>query len=481
MKFGPIRSPLALAFIGSLLLSLAAVAMNRGVLNRDGMLYVDVARIFMESGFSAAAQTFPWPFLSILIAFVSQGTGLGPETAGHVLNAIFLAGTCALLVACSMRLYPGAGWMVALTVLALPGLNDYRDQIIREYGYWFFVVLSLWLSLRWADAPDWRTGLWIQLAIIVAALFRTEALVFLPALLLWQLREAPARERRRRIAMLGLLPLLAALAMLLLLTSGNLPARLAVDLSRISPQRFSAVAGEIALALPPAARENAGTILFFGSLAIIPVKFVKMSGLFLVPLIYALRVLPGTHWRLFGWAFAAQLAVLAVFVTDMHFLAGRYVVALLLLAAPLIGCGFHALLQRYSRWKLPAVIILVLLATANAVSLSPTKQHFVAAGHWLAANAEDSPRTYNESARAAYYAGWRYRAVTATEATREALKQSIQRGEFDLVILEVPHQDVTFPDWLAGAGLREIERFAQTNGDMVVIAVPGTSSFPSSQ
>lgn len=481
-------SPAGVAFVASLLLSLLAITTN-GLLNRDGMLYVDAARLFQQGGWAAAQDVFAWPFLSVLVALFSQFTGLGLETAGYALNVLFMAGACALLVACAARLFPEAVWPTLLALLAIPGLNDYRDEFLREYGCWFFVMLAFWLALRWADAPRWPSALFIHAALGVAALFRPEALALLPALILWQAVEAPSHERWRRLAMIGALPLLAGVALLVAHATGALSGRLASDLGRFSPERFMAKAQLIGQALPEFARDEATTILLFGSLAIIPLKFVKMMGVFCIPFFYPFLRAGGfgdtlRRARLFTWAFIAHLLVLMVFVTDLHFLAGRYVAALLLFAVPFAGYGLWRLFDRFPRWKLPVVVVAVLLAFSNAVTLAPGKHHFVAAGEWLAQNATDSPRVYVESARSAYYAGWRF-SGRPDPAARSRLAGPLKAGSYDLVVLEVSRKEEDIAGWLDEVGLREIVRFTHPNRDAVVIAAPvavqeGAASTPRS-
>ena len=92
------------------------------------------------------------------------------------------------------------------------------------------------------------------------------------------------------------------------------------------------------------------------------------------------------------------------------------------------------------------------------------------AGAWLATNATESPRVHNESARAAYYAGWRYTARPMDE--RAELPENLKRRDVDLVILEISRKESDISAWLASAGLVEIKRFSHPNGDAVVVAQP---------
>ena len=162
-------TPVQAAFFGSLLLSLAAILTNPTI-NRDGILYVEAARDFLQGGFEATLQIGRLAFFPILMALVSKLTGIGLEKTGHLLNALFMAGACALLVASAQRQLPEAIWSICLVVLALPGLNHYRDELIREYGCWFFMMLSFWLALRWAENPGWGGALIVQLALVILSL-----------------------------------------------------------------------------------------------------------------------------------------------------------------------------------------------------------------------------------------------------------------------------------------------------------------------
>lgn len=462
------------AFFGSLLLSLIAV--QQGTLNRDGMLYVDTARAFLEGGFNTAHNAFHWPFLPILMAMVSQVTGLGLEGSGHLLNGLFMAGACALLVACAARMLPEAIWYICLVLLALPGFNAYRSELLREYGCWFFVMLSFWLALRWSDAPRWPLALAIHLSLVAAALFRPEALAFFPALILWQLFAAPSDERWRRFLMIGGLPLLGLATLLALYVSAksNL-GLLAQDLGRFSQKRFDAKALAMAPAFIEYARDQARTILFFGSLAILPLKFLGKMGVFILPLLYSfsaqpLRTLLGRN-SLFAWAFLAHVLVLCIFVLDSQYLSGRHTGLLLAFAAPLTGYGLWLLMQRFPAWKIPMVLLAMLVMVGNVVSLAPAKHQYVEAGGWLARNATDSPRVYLESPRAAHYAGWRFKLRPSPE-NRARLASGLAQGKYDLVVLEVSRKEPAIEPVLAGLKLRKIASFVHPNGDAVIIAMP---------
>lgn len=467
-------TPVSTVFFGSILLSL--IALQKGVLNRDGMLYVDTARVFIDQGFDAALEVFQWPFMSILMAILSQLSGLDIETTGHLLNILFMAGTCALLVACGGRLFPEACWPICLVVLSVPAFNEYRDELLREYGAWFFLMLAVWLSLRWQETPNWRAALAIQIAVIVAALFRPEALAYLAAIAFWRLFAVPGREGWRQFTMLLWLAVCGAAIVVALYLYGTIPVeRLMVELRRFELEGFHLKSSALASALIVHAKEMAPTILVIGSLGLIPLKFLMKLGLFAVPLVYAfIQHRPDSlisRTGIFVWLFAMHCVMLTIFVLDMQFLAGRYVAPLIMFSSPVIGYGLARMMMRFPGWRWIMVTVALLIMAGNVISSGAGKYHYVEAGNWLASNVTDSARVYVESGRAAYYAGWRY-ATNRSPMDRSQLRDAMREGKYDLAVLEVPRKEKDFGRWLDEAGMIEIQRFNNDSGDSVRVTVP---------
>ncbi len=479
-----IATPVQAAFIASLLLSIIAV-MNNPVLNRDGMLYIETARNILKHGISGATQNFDWPLLPLLIAGLGYATQLNLESAAHILDALFMAGTCALMVDLIRRRMPEAAWIACLIVLAVPAYNGYRDYLAREFGYWFFSTLALWLALRWEDnAFRWHEAIACQVALICAVLFRLEAIVFFPAFWGWQLVSAPAQQKTSRVFKIAALPVAAGLLFLTLYATGlvNLPVRAIFYLdaanifsnSKISEQAAKLIASGV---LPDFSKEEAGYILFFGLLSVIPIKLLGKFGILVAPFLYSC-LNPSTRsvlakWQLAGWMFAAHLVALIAFVTYQSFLSGRYVSMLNLLAVPVVAVGFSKLMARFPRWKAVFLALTFLTMFANVISLSPGKLQIKTAGAWLAANATNSSRVYANDQRIIFYAGWGYehdkKGATFDSAR---LAQALANNEFDMLVLSVPHKDSAISNWIKANHLQIVQRFTNSAGDAVVVITP---------
>jgi hypothetical protein len=411
------------------------------------------------------------------MAGTSQATGLGLENAGHLLNALFMAGACALMVSCVSREKPELAWFACLAVLSLPGFNEYRNELLREFGCWLFVMFSFWLVLRWQDRPTWWLAFGAQASLLGATLFRPEALALYAALIAWKL-SGPKDQRWHKLAVIGAAPVIGAAVLVGLYLTGQLgDSRLGSEFSRLSTARFDAKADILAGGLLDYARGNARAILFFGSLALIPIKLIQKFGIVLVPLYFFFAARKtwrmGNVDRLMLCAIIVHLLVLSVFVTDLQFLAGRYVALILLFATPFIATGLRHLLTHRPKLLWPALLIALAMALANVVSTGPGKGHFVSAGKWLATNASPE-RVYIDSKRTAYYAGWEKMPI-AKRDEREQIVKAAAEGSHGLFVLEVSRKDAPWTPSLAESGLEVIQRFDQSNGDAVIIAHPRPS------
>jgi len=259
-------NPTLLAFFASLLLSLIAFQFEVTV-GKDAALYLDVAKSFNEEGLRSLFNRFNWPWFSLLLAISHNLTGLALETLGYLWTALFMAICCALWVDILVRRVPGsAGWAL-LVVLAMPAFNQFRGDILREHGFWCFSTLALWLALRWDECGGWKLALLMQVSVLLAALFRLEAIVLMPALVLWRFFNIRTQDGWRRFIQITLPSALLALGGLfaLLTLDNHLLNRVTYYLGLIKPEniliQFNRVSEKIADLLEKYSADDAGKVI----------------------------------------------------------------------------------------------------------------------------------------------------------------------------------------------------------------------------
>jgi hypothetical protein len=180
--------------IFSALLTILAIATD-DVINMDGVLYIDMANAFLESGLTGTASMYDWPFYSILAAGVSSLTGASTLSSYYLLNAIlFVLVTDSFLLLSSKQLKTSKQLSVAaLLILCLFSLNEYRDFIIRDVGYWAFSLYALYNFINYFEKPKLSSLLLWQSSLMVATLFRIEGIILLLLLPIFLLFKQPIK------------------------------------------------------------------------------------------------------------------------------------------------------------------------------------------------------------------------------------------------------------------------------------------------
>jgi len=449
--------PALLAFLASLLLSIIAFQFEVTV-GKDAALYLDVAKSFNEEGLRGLFNRFNWPWFSLLLAISHNLTGISLEPLGYYWTALFMALCCALWVDMLVRRVPGSvGWAL-LVVLAMPAFNQFRGDIIREQGFWCFSTLALWLALRWDERGGWKLALLIQLSVLLAALFRLEAIVLMPALVLWRLFNIRTQDGWLRFIQVTLpSALIAAGGLLTLLTlDKQLLSRAIYYLQLIKPQnilvQFNAVSARIADLLEKYSADDAGKILFFGFLAALIWTFIRLLGPFVLPLLWSANTNKSIrlYWQRFqpvALAFILYFAVLMIYFVYYLFVNGRYTSFLNMLAIPLVMLALMTVAERFPRAIKALVVMGIAVMLTNVISLSPKKTHYIEAANWL--KEQNLPVTerdafYFEDGRVAYYAGWGY---PGSNLPREQAMTDKYLKRFRYLIFEAKPDALWLTDW----------------------------------
>lgn len=481
MMFKPWRqclTPQRATLAGSLLLSLIAY-LGVVTIGKDGAFYVDIARTIVDQGVAAGAARFNWLGFPLLLAGLHQMTGLPIEGLAYSVCALFMAGSCALLVDLVVRHRPQAAWWAVLVVLAMPAFNAFRGDIIREHGFWFFSVLAFWLAALWHSRGSLLLAAGVHGAVALAAIFRLEALVLEVALALWLLPSVLSRAGWRQLLRFFWLPLLAVLGVLLLLGGSDVlsQGRVQYFIKMLDPSQihrdYQALSQGFAESLKyEFAQDDAGKVVLLGAIGLILFSFVKLLGPFVMPLLTR----AGREESIQGLRFAKPLLfasglyciVLLLFFFHQQFLNSRYVSFLHLLTVPLVAFATYGFAGRYPKLAKALAGVAMLAMLDNVVSLGAKKTHYVEAGRWLSEHYQKIDAVFYDDPRIGYYAGWGYPAgqqVTVLDLLPEQIKH------YQIFIVEADSDEAWLNDWIASNGLQRAAQFSNRKGDAVHVIV----------
>ena len=167
---------LALAF--SLLLSGWSV-WQADLLNVDGVLYLQAAETLRAGDWHGAMLFYPWPFYSMIIATLDMLLPGGAELAGHLFNAVAIAGALWVLLALLQLLGGDRRVLLAGALLFFTNefINDYRHYMVRDFAYWWCYLGGLFFLIRYARDGRSRDALFWGGCMVLAGAFRLEGLV----------------------------------------------------------------------------------------------------------------------------------------------------------------------------------------------------------------------------------------------------------------------------------------------------------------
>lgn len=468
--------PPALVFVASLLLSLVAIS-GEVTVGKDAALYLAIAQQTLAHGPGVAFQAFDWPWFSLLLAGTHWLLAIPLELAAYLWCALFMAGTCALLVSITQRFLVDSGYWAVLVVLSIPAFNQFRGDILREFGFWFLSILALWLALRWFEAGGWLRAALIQMAIGCAALFRLEAALLAPVLALCLLGELSTRAGWMRLLQLNALPFAAAMVCLpwLLFSATASPERVLYYVSLLDPRsvwhHFDLMANRLAeSALETYSTDDARLIIFSGLSTVVLVKFVTLSGPFALPLLWPTGwpsfAAYGRRLRPFAWTCLLYFCVLMAFFAQQRFINSRYVSFLHWLAVPLLTLSTVLFVRRFARLSQALVVLALAVMLHNVLTFGAKKTHYIAASRWLSEHTQASDAIYYEDSRIAYYAG---RGYPRDVKSRQQVMSGEQAEGFRYFVVQEKPDDPELAAWMTQRHKQIRAQFANRKGDTVLI------------
>lgn len=438
-------------------------------INVDGIIYIKTAQAYLDQGFHVAVANYPWPFYSIFIAITSKLTHLSLINAGFILNTILTS----ILFATFVTLIKEFGgtlleqYLGLLTLSIYPFLNNDRYNILRDFGYYAFFLLSFLFFIYYLRHIKWRDAIFFTLCLLIALLFRIESILLLllaPIIVLFKNELNLSQKILATIKLYIPCIILGSLGLAVVfikyhtmninfkdiniffnvLISG--PSYIVTNLSA----KTILIQRDI---LNVYGQDSATVFLAGGMIAIFFDTFFTTMNVFYTAIVcYALmskKIILEVNARLalYGFIIIYSL-ILFGFVLTQIFLPGRYIVPLCLLLMLLIPFAFTRIYQYYltnrKKYWLPVIFMLGLLYTMIHAfgHFGTSKSYIVTAGDWIKNNTPISSQLYSNDPTLAFYserAGTLYQGIPNNDDWLMTLKNT-PLNHYDYLALVI-HND----------------------------------------
>lgn len=484
----PLQLPqirLLLALFSMLLSAYALISDD--IINSDGILYIQMAEAYLQGGLSAMASLYDWPFFSLIIGIISQLTNLYAETSAALLNAVlFVIFTDALLLIARHLLPAGRQlFIAALLILFFYSINDYRDFIIRDIGYWAFISLALLHFLNFLKDQRLQSALLWQTFGLVALLFRIEASIILlamPLFLLFIERQQPVLKSFLQLySLLLVISLLAPIAMIMIAGGDwiNAFGKLGsignyLDFGLIQ-NRFDAHAELIAKQiLHPVAEDEAGRVLFFGLTGMLAMElFLGLSAAYILILLLGWKIqtplLTGQLSKALVYFLIINIVLLVIFSFYRYFVSSRYCVmafvALFLLVLPRLTRFIDEIFLQRKR-ALQALVVIALVYSLGDVAYRSNSKNFIPeTAKWAAQQLPPDSKVLTLDEFSTYYFH-KYANTTSTIKRRSKLDGY---KYFDYLLLVEKRRNLQLKSQLASLPVKTLYKIENKRGDKAVV------------
>lgn len=398
------------------------------LLNRDAICYLQSAETVYSQGISVAmslCDQSQWPFYSLLIASASKLTTLSYEHSAIILNSLFSVLTVLIFIRI-VSLFSdkkSIGWFAALVILLFHEWNSLKSDIIRDHGFWFFYLLSIFFLLQYAQQKKWSYALMWSSSIIFATLFRVEGIIFLfiiPWVFLLE-KQQTYLIRFKNFLRLNSLFIIASLAIVSI--SAIYPDISFGRLSQLSSHlHFSELQTTLIRPYVIAADwighvlftrdvQDRYLIYFFILMAwYLSIFITALSLVYVVLTLFAWqkRLLPplkNARWVLWSYI-AVNVLITFIFLIENQFISKRYLLALAFTLMLWIPFTLEYTFQQWHKKKWPLVLSLFLMGLygmSGIFHLTDSKQYLREAGDWLNTHAPRTASIYSNDYQIMYY------------------------------------------------------------------------------
>jgi hypothetical protein len=391
--------------------------------NPDGFLYLRSAEMIAAGRWTDALGIYGWPMYCIVIAAAMALTGLKAFLAAQLVNALFGLIATVAFIALVSRLANGDRLIVlcaAAVILLQPHLTELRPSIVRDNGYFAFLILTLYLVARDGAVPSRATKLAIGAAIVAAGLFRIEGF-FLAALVpIYYIVRRPGNWRWPAAIFAMVAACLMLLPGVLLWTNGILGGLLTgrVEIGGVASY-WANVSTTIAAhvqylrhGLPyGGASWGAYVGMTLGIVTVIIVRALTIPlAILTVFAFFPQRLMPQTVNNFVLWFAFGQLPLLLVFTFVLLYLDKRYAMGMVVvLDIPLVFVLAHAIRQwrpgSAERFFLPAAAAVLVAVWAFSLPRPSKLGYLKEAGEWIGRELPSYAPILTNDAWIAYFSG----------------------------------------------------------------------------
>lgn len=402
---------------------------QHGWINPDTVLYFEQARLIALGDWAGAIKVFNWPLYGACIAAVHKITSLGIHQSAQLLNMLFFGMATAGFLTIIQLSGGGARVMLAGTLLLFGGqylVGDVLEMLMRDEGFWAFYLSSLVFFIRFVQHNKLSDALLWQVCMIVATLFRIEAICYLIGLPLSLLlmRELSWKNRLLHIlntysiAIFALIAIFATIIIsdnLSMRNFGRLQEVFSLNLYQEFTLKFQTQAQIMSSQVLGKYLEEfavAGLLLTF--IYVMIAKIISATGIFAA--VFAGLTLknhdpniePKAYLVLKVTAIIALISM-ALIIVKVFVLSGRYVAGLGWILLALGAFYFAALLAKEDKKNaLIASLIVIALCLGFVKNVLPKRQgynYMQEAVAWVKANNTDNNPVFYNAPRLRYYAG----------------------------------------------------------------------------
>lgn len=469
---------------------------QHGWINPDTVLYFEQARLITLGDWRGAIKVFNWPLYGACIAAVHKISGLGIHQSAQVLNVMFFGMATASFLTIIQLAGGGTRVMLAGTLLLFGGqylVGDVLEMLMRDEGFWAFYLASLVFFIRYMQHNKLSDALLWQACIIIATLFRIEAICYLiglPLSLLF-MHEISWKSRLKRtlnaysIAIVGFFAIFAAIFLsenLSISNFGRLQEVFTLNLYQEFTQKlFTQAQLMSSQVLGKYLEEYALTGLLLIFVYAIIAKTISATGLFAA--IFAgftlknrgKNIEPKAYLVLKAAAIIA-LVSMALIIVKVFVLSGRYVAGLSWILL-ILGAFYFASLHITKDKKIALItsMIVVALCLSFVKNILPKRQgynYMLEAATWVKSNNKENKPVFYDDSRVRYYAGESFVGTGAdswSNVTSAIENQSIQQYDFLLINLSTnyPERERLITEKLAQ--YNEVKRFTSHKAKKILV------------